>query len=159
MRSKAFEKFAEHLVSDVARVISKTDETFHIAFEHHHLSRWHPASTAPYNQDLELRVAEDVVEDSCRRGGRGWCELGGHGGGDSLVVRRGGPRAHAHLPCARSTLSPKHRECGRARTSRPNHWHEACTRRKQFVAKTLSRQHSVRETDFLHWEGAKRLLI
>ena len=59
MRSKVFEKFAEHLVSDVVRVISKTDETFHIAFEHHHLSRWHPASTAPYNQDLELRVAED----------------------------------------------------------------------------------------------------
>jgi hypothetical protein len=25
----------------------------------HLLSRWHPASTAPYNQDLELRVAED----------------------------------------------------------------------------------------------------
>ena len=59
MRSKVFEKFAEHLVSDVVRVISKTDETFHIAFEHHHLSRWYPASTAPYNQDLELRVAED----------------------------------------------------------------------------------------------------
>ena len=54
MRSKVFEKFAEHLVSDVVRVISKTDETFHIAFEHHD-----PASTAPYNQDLELRVAED----------------------------------------------------------------------------------------------------
>ena len=59
MRSKVFEKFAEHLVSDVVRVISKTDETFHTALEHHHLSRWHPASTAPSNQDLELRVAED----------------------------------------------------------------------------------------------------
>ena len=58
MRNKAFEKFAEHLVSDVARVIRKT-ETLHAALEHHHLSRWHPASTAPYNQDLELRVAED----------------------------------------------------------------------------------------------------
>jgi len=58
MRNKAFEKFAEHLVSDVARVIRKT-ETLHAAFELHHLSRWHPASTAPYNQDLELRVAED----------------------------------------------------------------------------------------------------
>jgi hypothetical protein len=26
---------------------------------HHQLSRWRPASTAPYNQDLELRVSED----------------------------------------------------------------------------------------------------
>jgi hypothetical protein len=59
MGNKAFEKFAEHLVSDVARVIWKTDETLHAALEQHHLSRWHPASTAPYNQDLELRVAED----------------------------------------------------------------------------------------------------
>ena len=25
----------------------------------HLVSRWHPASTAPYNQDLELRVKED----------------------------------------------------------------------------------------------------
>ena len=36
MRNMVIEKLREHLVS-----------------------RWHPASTAPYNQDLELRVAED----------------------------------------------------------------------------------------------------
>ena len=36
MRNMVIEKLREHLVS-----------------------RWHPASTAPYNQDLELRVKED----------------------------------------------------------------------------------------------------
>lgn len=59
MRKKAFEKFGAHLVSDVSRVIRGTDRAVHAALEHHHLSRWHPASTAPYNQDLELRVTED----------------------------------------------------------------------------------------------------
>jgi hypothetical protein len=59
MQIKGLEKFGVHLVSNVARVIQQTDRAFHAALEHHHLSRWHPASTAPYNQDLELRVAED----------------------------------------------------------------------------------------------------
>ena len=30
-----------------------------VNFREFHLSRWHPASTAPYNQDLELRITED----------------------------------------------------------------------------------------------------
>ena len=59
MRRKGFEKFGEHLVSDVARAFKETDRAVHAALEHHQLSRWHPASTAPYNQDLELRVCED----------------------------------------------------------------------------------------------------
>ncbi len=53
------EKFGEHLVSDVVRAIQQTDRAVHAVLEHHHLSRWHPVSTAPYNQDLELRVSED----------------------------------------------------------------------------------------------------
>ena len=59
MRKKGLEKLGEHLVSDVARVIRKTDRAVHAALEHHQQSRWHPVSTAPYNQDLELRVTED----------------------------------------------------------------------------------------------------
>jgi hypothetical protein len=59
MRKMGIEKFREHLASDVARAFRQTDRAVHAALEHHHLSRWHPASTAPYNQDLELRVTED----------------------------------------------------------------------------------------------------
>jgi len=61
MRKKGIEKFGEHLVSDVARALQQTDRAVHAALGHHHLSRWRPASTAPYNQDLELRVTEDGV--------------------------------------------------------------------------------------------------
>ena len=59
MRKSGLEKFGEHLASDVARVLHGTDRAIHAALGHHQLSRWHPASTAPYNQDLELRVNED----------------------------------------------------------------------------------------------------
>lgn len=71
MSKTGIEKFREHLVSDVARAIQQTDRAVHAALEHHHLSRWHPASTAPYNQDLELRVSEDgtitTMPFPCRR--------------------------------------------------------------------------------------------
>ena len=59
MRKKGLEKFGEHLASDVARVLHGTDRAVHAALEHHQPSRWRLASTAPYNQDLELRVNED----------------------------------------------------------------------------------------------------
>jgi hypothetical protein len=59
MRKMGIEKFGGHLVSDAARAFQRTDRAVHAALGHHHLSRWHPASTAPYNQDLELRVTED----------------------------------------------------------------------------------------------------
>lgn len=59
MSKSGIEKFGEYLVSDVAGVVQRTDRAIHAALEHHHLSRWHPVSTAPYNQDLELRVTED----------------------------------------------------------------------------------------------------
>jgi hypothetical protein len=45
MSKTGIEKFGVHLVSDIARAMQE-------------LSGWHPASTAPYNQDLELRVTE-----------------------------------------------------------------------------------------------------
>lgn len=59
MSKRGMGKIREHLVSDVARAFHETDRAVHAALEHRHLSRWHPASTAPYNQDLELRVSED----------------------------------------------------------------------------------------------------
>ena len=59
MSKRGIGKIREHLVSDVARAFHQTDRAVHAALGHHHLSRWHPASTAPYNQDLELRVSED----------------------------------------------------------------------------------------------------
>ena len=52
-------KIRLQLVSDVARAIHQTDSAVHAALKHQHPSRWHPVSTAPYNQDLELRVSED----------------------------------------------------------------------------------------------------
>jgi hypothetical protein len=59
MRKTGLEKFGGHLVSDVVRAFRQTDRAVHTVLEHHQLSRWRPASTAPYNQDLELRVTED----------------------------------------------------------------------------------------------------
>jgi len=53
MSKRGIEKFGGHLVSDV------TDRAVHAALDRHQSSRWRPASTAPYNQDLELRVSED----------------------------------------------------------------------------------------------------
>jgi hypothetical protein len=73
-------KIGEHLVSDVARAIQETDRAVHAALEHHQLSRWHPASTAPYNQDLELRVSEDgtvtTMPFPCRQTNKdGWINV------------------------------------------------------------------------------------
>ncbi len=61
MSKIGIENLGEHLLSDVARAIEKTDRAVHAALERQHLSHWHPAATAPYNQDLELRVVEDGV--------------------------------------------------------------------------------------------------
>jgi hypothetical protein len=39
--------------------IERLGEFVHAALERQHSSHWRPASTAPHNQDLELRVSED----------------------------------------------------------------------------------------------------
>ncbi len=59
MSKTGIENLGEHLLSDVAAVIKEADRVVHAALERQHLSHWHPVSTAPYNQDLELRVIED----------------------------------------------------------------------------------------------------
>lgn len=74
------ESFGEHLLSDVARVMQDADRAVHAVLERQHLSHWHPASTAPYNQDLELRVAEEGVMSAlpfpCRQSNTGECGFG-----------------------------------------------------------------------------------
>ena len=61
MSKIGIQNIGEHLLSDVAAVIKESDRAVHAALERQHLSHWHPTSTAPYNQDLELRVVEDGV--------------------------------------------------------------------------------------------------
>lgn len=61
MSKIGIENLGEHLLFEVAGVIKEADRAVHTALERQHLSHWHPASTAPYNQDLELRVIEDGV--------------------------------------------------------------------------------------------------
>jgi hypothetical protein len=53
--------FGKQLLSDAAKVLEKADSALHTVLECLHLSRWHPVSTAPYNQDLEIRINEDGV--------------------------------------------------------------------------------------------------
>jgi hypothetical protein len=53
--------FGKHLLSDAAKVIENADRAVHAVLEHDHSSHWHPVSTAPYNQDLEIRANEDGV--------------------------------------------------------------------------------------------------
>ena len=59
MRKIGTENFREHLFSDVTRAVEKANDAAHAAIAHRHPSHWRSASTAPHNQDLELRIAED----------------------------------------------------------------------------------------------------
>jgi hypothetical protein len=59
MRKIALENFGWHLASDLTRTIHRRERAVRGALEHRQSSRWRPVSTAPYNRDLELRVAED----------------------------------------------------------------------------------------------------
>jgi hypothetical protein len=65
------EYIEDHLTSDVDQTIKDADHAIHDFALHVHLSHWHPISTAPYNQDVELRVAEggtiSTLEFPCRK--------------------------------------------------------------------------------------------
>jgi hypothetical protein len=56
MRNEGPERIGWHLLTDLRRVTREGDRA---AYQHQRVSRWRPVSTAPYNRDLELRVAED----------------------------------------------------------------------------------------------------
>jgi len=68
------ESLREHLLSDAARAVDEADRAVHAALARQRLSHWHPASTAPCNQELEVRVTEDGLTTTlpfpCRRTNR-----------------------------------------------------------------------------------------
>ncbi len=53
------EKLESHLPPRVEQAVKDADKAIHNLSMHVHLSHWHPISTAPCNQELELRVAQD----------------------------------------------------------------------------------------------------
>ena len=52
------ENLKKHLPPRLGHAISDAEQAIDNLTLHVHLSRWHPISTAPFNQDLELRVVE-----------------------------------------------------------------------------------------------------
>lgn len=52
------ERLEGHLPSAVEHAVKDADKAIHDLALHVHLSHWHPISTAPYNQELELRISE-----------------------------------------------------------------------------------------------------
>lgn len=59
MSRTKFRDFGKHMLSDAAKIVESADRAVHVVLEREHLSHWHPVSTAPCNQDLEIRVSED----------------------------------------------------------------------------------------------------
>ncbi len=53
-----FERLESHLPSRIERAVKDADRAVRGYSQHIHLSHWHPISTAPYNQELELRINE-----------------------------------------------------------------------------------------------------
>lgn len=54
-----FESLVSHLPTSVENAVKDADKAIHDIREHAHFSQWHPISTAPCNQELELRIPED----------------------------------------------------------------------------------------------------
>jgi hypothetical protein len=52
------ENLEKHLPPSVGHAIEDADHAIHDFAQHVHLAYWHPISTAPCNQDVELRIAE-----------------------------------------------------------------------------------------------------
>jgi hypothetical protein len=53
------ENLESHLPSSIEHAVKDADKAVHDLVEHVHLSHWHPISTAPCNQELELRISGD----------------------------------------------------------------------------------------------------
>ena len=53
------EKLEKHLPPLFERAVKEADQAIHDLALHIHQSHWHPISTAPCNQELELRIAQD----------------------------------------------------------------------------------------------------
>jgi len=52
------ETLESHSPPQVERAIKSSQKAIHDLSLHVHLSHWHPISTAPCNQELELRIAQ-----------------------------------------------------------------------------------------------------
>jgi hypothetical protein len=68
------ESLRARLLLNAVRPLKQADRAVHAALARQRLSHWHPASTAPCNQELELRVTEDGLTTTlpfpCRRTNR-----------------------------------------------------------------------------------------
>jgi hypothetical protein len=53
------ENLESHLPSSVEHAVKGADKAIYDFALHVHLSHWHPISTVPCNQELELRISED----------------------------------------------------------------------------------------------------
>ena len=62
MSKSWIESIEKQLLENASEAASRTDHAIHDLVEHQHYAHWHPASTAPCNQDLELRVLENGRE-------------------------------------------------------------------------------------------------
>jgi hypothetical protein len=52
------EKLKDHMPSRMQRAVANADKAFHEVALHAHQSHWHPISTAPCNQELEVRIPQ-----------------------------------------------------------------------------------------------------
>ncbi|HXH86828.1 MAG TPA: hypothetical protein VNI35_08360, partial [Nitrospira sp.] len=55
------EKLEKHLPPTIEHAVKDADKAIHDFAQHVHLSHWHPISTAPCNQELELRIVENAA--------------------------------------------------------------------------------------------------
>lgn len=55
MISLWLEKLKDHMPSRMQRAVTNADKAFHEVVLHAHQSHWRPISTAPCNQELEVR--------------------------------------------------------------------------------------------------------
>jgi hypothetical protein len=62
MSKNWIETLEKQFLENAGEAASRADHAIHDIVEHHHYAHWHPASTAPCNQDLELRVLENRRE-------------------------------------------------------------------------------------------------
>jgi hypothetical protein len=53
------ENLESHLPPRVEHAVKDADKAIHDIARHIHQSHWHPISTAPCNQELELRISEN----------------------------------------------------------------------------------------------------
>lgn len=65
------ENLASHLPASLETAVKEADKAIHDYKQHVHFSQWHPISTAPCNQELELRIPEEgtvvTLEFPCLR--------------------------------------------------------------------------------------------